>query len=268
MAKDLRKLIILIVMMLSIQSIYAQLGISHEIGAFIGPVAFQSDFGVRRDFETNSGNTGIAVGIVHYINFAFRSDCNCYTTDTYFNDHFKLRTEISWNKTKLEHFGKWVGSDRTTIEADQLRAHSGEAQNWNIGTQLEFFPLSIREYVAGGFNFAPFGAIGAHFVSFNPSVETTYGLDGGINNLDNFYSGWNAVAEGDSFISDKSGSTWSVVTSIGTRYRLSLSSDLLLELRWQYYFDDFIDGLDHKLDSNKANDWNLWFNFGYIYYID
>ena len=50
MAKDLRKLIILIVMMLSIQSIYAQLGISHEIGAFIVPVSFQYDFGFIRDF--------------------------------------------------------------------------------------------------------------------------------------------------------------------------------------------------------------------------
>jgi hypothetical protein len=28
--------------------------------------------------------------------------------DTYFNDHFKLRSELSYNKTDLEHFGEWV----------------------------------------------------------------------------------------------------------------------------------------------------------------
>ena len=46
------------------------------------------------------------IGIIHYINFAYRADCNCYSTDTYWNDHFKIRTEISFNKTKLNHFGR------------------------------------------------------------------------------------------------------------------------------------------------------------------
>lgn len=268
MVKDIKKLTLLIVLALSMQPAFSQLGFSHEIGAFFGPIAFQSDFGVRSDLETNAGNTGIAVGIVHYINFSYRADCNCYSTDTYFNDHFKLRSEISWNKTKLEHFGKWVDSDRTTPEADQLRAHSGEAQNWDIGMQLEYFPRSIRAFTAGAYSFAPFGALGAHFVSFNPTVETTYGLPGGIDNLDNFYSFWNAASGGDPFISDEGGSTWSVVASVGTRYKLTVLSDLFVELRWQYYFDDFVDGLNHKLESNKANDWNLWLNFGYIYYLD
>ena len=268
MAIDFKKLTLLFILMFSMQSIYPQLGFSHEIGAFVGPVAFQSDFGVRRDFETNAGNTGIAVGIVHYINFSYRADCNCYSTDTFFNDHFKLRTEIAWNKTKLEHFGMWVDEDRTTPEAEQLRTHTGEAQNWDIGMQLEFFPKSIRAFAAGAYSFAPFGALGAHFVSFNPTVETTYGLPGGINNLDNFYNPWNANSGGQPFISDEGGSTWSVVASIGTRYKLTVLSDLFVELRWQYYFDDFVDGLDHRLPSNKANDWNLWFNFGYIYYLD
>ncbi|APY08618.1 glutamate dehydrogenase [Winogradskyella sp. J14-2] len=267
MAKHIKKLIVLFGLICTVQTSSAQLGFSHEIGAFVGAVAFQSDFGVRRDFETNAGNTGIALGIVHYINFAYRADCNCYSTDTYFNDHFKLRSEISWNKTSLDHFGKWVDDARTSTEADQLRAHTGEAQNWDIGMQLEYFPRSIRAFSAGAYSFAPFVALGAHFVSFNPDVETTYG-DGNILNNDNFYSFWDAASGGDPFISAESGSTWSVVASLGTRYKLTILSDLFVELRWQYYFNDFIDGLNHKLPSNKANDWNLWLNFGYIYYLD
>ncbi|NRB83413.1 MAG: glutamate dehydrogenase [Winogradskyella sp.] len=267
MVSYLKKIIFLFVLFLSLQTTKAQLGFSHEIGAFVGAVAFQSDFGVRSDFETNAGNTGVALGIVHYINFAYRADCNCYSTNTYFNDHFKLRSEISWNKTTLNHFGKWVDDALTSENADRLRRHSGEAENFDIGMQLEYFPRSVRAFSAGVYSFAPFIAAGVHFVSFNPSVTTSYG-DNSILNNDNFYSYWDDVSGGDPFISAESGSTWSVVTSVGTRYKLSILSDLFVELRWQYYFDDFVDGLNHKLDSNKANDWNLWLNFGYIYYLD
>ena len=97
--------IALIVCITTIQFGFAQLGFSHEIGIITGPVAFQSDFGERKDFDTNKGNTGFGIGLVHYINFAYRADCNCYSTDTYFNDHFKLRSEISYNKTKFWRMG-------------------------------------------------------------------------------------------------------------------------------------------------------------------
>ncbi|HMC00811.1 MAG TPA: hypothetical protein VKN14_07235, partial [Flavobacteriaceae bacterium] len=92
---------------------YAQLGFSHEIGVIVGPVEFRSDFGNRFDEPTNIGNSGIGIGIIHYINFSYRADCNCYSTDTYFNDHFKLRNEVSWNYTNLDHFGRWVAPNKT-----------------------------------------------------------------------------------------------------------------------------------------------------------
>ncbi len=259
---NIKKLFLPIVLILSLQSSYAQLGFSHEIGVIAGPIAYQSDFGVRNDFDTNSGNSGFGIGIVHYINFAYRADCNCYTTDTYFNDHFKLRSEISWNKTTLNHFGKWVEADRTSEAADQLRAHSGEAENWDIGMQLEYFPRSIRAFSAGVYSFAPFVSLGVHYVSYNPSVETTYG-DLSIENADNFYPGWEPGS-----VSDQSGSAWSVVSSIGVRYKLSILSDLMLDLRFQHFFSNWTDGLNHQLPSNKSNEWLVWLNFGYIYYLD
>ncbi len=250
---------------------FAQLGFSHEIGAIIGPVAFQSDYGVRHDFETKAGNTGIGIGLIHYINFSYRADCNCYTTDTYFNDHFKVRSEISWNKTKLNHFGKWVDPKRTSVYADKLRAHSGEATNFDIGAQLEYFPFSIRAFSVSVQSFAPFISLGAHFTRYNPKVATTYN-DKDPNNLTNYYDPWYLYSDGSvrdtEFINVNSGTTWSIVGSIGTRYKLTILSDLMLDLRWQYYFKDTIDGLDHQLISNKANDYLVWLNFGYIYYLD
>jgi len=262
MAIHTNKLCLVVVLFFSIQLSFAQLGFSHEIGVIVGPIAYQSDFGVRYDFETNSGNTGFGIGIIHYINFAYRADCNCYSTDTYFNDHFKLRSEIDWNKTQLNHFGEFVDESRTGANADRLRAHSGEAQNWDLGMQLEYFPRSIRAFSAGLYSFAPFVSLGAHYVSYNPSVETTYG-DMNIENASNFYTPWEPGS-----ISDENGSTWSIVSSVGTRYKLSVLSDLMIDLRFQYFFSNWTDGLNHQLPSNKADDWLVWLNFGYIYYLD
>ena len=98
---NLKQLSPVLFFLLGINFGHSQLGFSHEIGVIAGPLEFRSDFGQRFDERTNFKNSGIGIGIVHYINFSYRADCNCYTTDTYFNDHFKLRNEISWNKTKL-----------------------------------------------------------------------------------------------------------------------------------------------------------------------
>lgn len=267
---NLKQLILVILILLSTSNAFSQLGFSHEIGIITGPVAFKSDFGERNDFSTNSGNTGFGIGLVHYINFAYQADCNCYTTDNYFNDHFKLRTEISYNKTKLDHHGLFVQPEQTSADADRLRAHSGEANNFDIGMQLEYFPLSIRSFQAFGYRLAPFVSLGAHYVSFNPKVSTSYlgeGDPGNINNLNNFYNPWSRPPL-ENPIDISGGSTWSVVSSIGVRYKLNTISDLMLDLRGQYYFNDWIDGLNHQLEYNKYNDWLVWLNVGYIYYLD
>jgi hypothetical protein len=264
-------LITVLLTFLAFQLGFSQLGFSHEIGVITGPVAFQSDFGERRDFETNSGNTGFGIGLVHYINFAYRADCNCYTADNYFNDHFKLRSEISWNKTKLNHFGEWVKESRNSIEAQKLRGHAGEATNLDIGMQLEYFPLSIRAFQSFSPKFAPFVSLGAHYVSYNPEVSTSYVSTnpflpndvGNVEDPNNFYKHWEPGS-----VSAESGSTWSVVASVGTRYKINVLADIMIDLRWQYYFSDDVDGLNHQLESNKNNDWLVWLNFGYIYYLD
>ncbi|GAA3775717.1 glutamate dehydrogenase [Corallibacter vietnamensis] len=253
---------LIVFLLIGVYSGFSQLGFSHEIGAIVGPVQFRSDFGERANDRNNFGNSGFGIGIVHYINFSYRADCNCYSTDTYFNDHFKLRSELSYNKTKLEHYGEWVAPDKTSTNADKLRAHTGEANNFDIGMQLEYFPFSIRSFQAFSYRIAPFVSLGVHYTSYNPKAYTSYG-NSNINNANNFYSYWDPGS-----INPDSGNTWSLVTSIGARYKLTPLSDLMLDLRWQYYGSDWIDGFDHQLPSNKHNDWLVWLNFGYIYYLD
>jgi hypothetical protein len=269
-----KNLLLLMLIGFSVQTLMAQLGFSHEIGAITGPVAFQSDYGVRSDFETNAGNTGFGVGIIHYINFAYRADCNCYTKDSFFNDHFKLRNEISFNKTPLEHFGEWVDPSKNSATARRLRGMSGEANVFDLGSQLEFFPYSIRDFSAGGYTFAPFISLGAHYNSMSPKaaqdlseLTTAEAAQTEIIDPNNQTTANNAIFWDES-ATNEGFASWSLVWSIGTRYKLTPLSDLMIDLRWQYYFTDFADGLDHNSPSDKFNDWNVWFNFGYVYYLD
>lgn len=241
------------------QEVYSQFGFSHELGLITGPVVFYSDFGQRNNFETNAKNTGIGVGLIHYLNFAYRSDCNCYTRDTYFNDHFKIRNEIDYHKTNLEHYGEWVAPDKTSLFADQLRAMSGTVSVFEIGSQLEYFPLSIRDFQAGAYKIAPFLSFGVHWVNYNAEVKSTMGpLNTPVSTPDKYY---NSFQQGP-------GSTWAVVGSVGIRYKLTPMSDLMLDSRWHYYFSNWVDGLNPDAPENKANEWIYWLNVGYIFYLE
>ncbi len=256
----------------SVNVLHAQFGFSHEVGVIAGPVAFQSDYGVRHDFDTNAGNTGIGIGLIHYLNFSYQADCNCYTPENYFNDHFKLRTELSYNKTKLEHFGEWVTPEKLEVSegARQLKGMHGSTAVTNIGMQLEFFPLSIRDFSASTGAFAPFVSLGAQYSFFKPEVETSFG-DGRLIQPNIFPKYWEPSDGQSHGFSNERGSTFSMVSSVGTRYKLTPLSDLMLDLRFQYFNSNWVDGLNpnpDKFKENKANDWLVWLNFGYIYYIN
>ena len=240
----------------------AQFGFSHEVGVIVGPVAFQSDYGQRHDQKTNLGNTGYGIGIIHYMNFAYSAECNCYAPETFFNDHFKLRSELSYNKTELQHFGEWVDESDTGTFATQLRGMRGSTAVTDIGMQLEYFPFSIRDFTATIGSWAPFVSLGGHFSFYNPEAYSTLGelntpLTTPVKYID--------------ATTNEGGTVWSVVSSVGTRYKLTELSDLMVDLRLQYYFSDWVDGLrpdPSVYKENKANDWNVWLNVGYIYYLD
>ena len=250
-------LLVIAFLVFSKQDLHSQFGFSHEIGVIAGPLAFYSDFGQRYDFKTNSGNSAIGIGLIHYINFSYRADCNCYTRDTYFNDHFKLRNEIDFYKLNLEHFGEWVSPDHTSPFADYLRAMTGSTTVFEIGSQLEYFPFSIRDFAAGSYKLAPFISLGVHWVSYDPEINI------GRTDID-----FNNDKYPPEAFQQEGGNTWAVVTSVGVRYKLTPLSDLMLDSRWEYYFSNWVDGLNPEVPENKANEWIYWINLGYIYYLE
>lgn len=110
---------------------------SNELGIAIGPVAFKSDYGIKGNSETNYGNVGFGIGLMHYINFSYSSGYGGYTRDTYFNDHFKVRNEVFYHSTKLDHYGKFA--DQNNIKGEKLRAMHGQAKVLELGSSLEWY---------------------------------------------------------------------------------------------------------------------------------
>lgn len=235
--------------------LHAQLGVGQEIGIVAGPFAFFSDYGLRYNFETNTGNTGMGIGLAHYLNFAFKTECNCYSMDSYFNDHFKIRSEIDYSTSQLNHFGEIA--NKSTLRGKKLRAMKGSSEIFEIGAHLEYFPLSIRDYTAYTYPFTPFVSLGANFVSFHPGAYSTLGP------LKN-----NLITEFQGGVDTNSGSAWAIVAGIGARHKLSKSSDLVLNAQWKYYTTDWLDGLNHDNPQNQANDFIFWLNVGYICYLN
>lgn len=241
---------------------FAQFNFSNEIGVLVGPVAFQSDYGERYDFNTNKGNVGFGVAIVHYMNFMYRKDCDCYNTLNYFNDHFKVRNELSYTTVKMEHFGKWVDPDKTSVTAEQLRGMRGETTILNLGTALEYYPRSIRDFENGGFKFAPYISLGANFGSYTPKAYSTLGPINETTYPEKYLNGG---------FTNEGGSVWSIMGNMGVRYKLGPLSDLVADAKWHYYFSNWVDGLnpnENLYPENRANDWQFWISVGYIYYLD
>ncbi len=235
----------------------AQLGFSHELGIITGPVAFQSDYGERYDFDTNKGNVGIGVGLIHYINFAYRADCDCYSRDTYWNDHFKIRSEIGYHVTTLNHLGP--EAEKPSVGGLQLRSMQGKAKVFEAGAHIEWYPLSIRDFQSGYPKWAPYIGVGAHYVNYRPEATSSLGpLNNPVTTFRTFIDR----------IDTSQGSAIAIIGDLGVRYKVSPLSDILISSKWHYYVDDnYVDGLSPRNVNNRANDWIWWFNVGYIFYL-
>ena len=258
MKTNLSKLTLFVILTMSIQ-VHAQ-ELFHEVSLGLGPVSFRGDYGERQDNETNLSNTGIGITLKHYLNFAYGRNGN-----TYFNKHFKLRTQLLYQNSSLEHFGSYAQGD--SEGALKLRAMTGEVSSFEIGTGLQWYYKEIREYERSTATFSPYAGlgIGANFSS--PSHESTLGTLGSTSTTFNTFLPDPSSGE-ENPISNNSETSLSLNFQAGTQYRLTQNSDLFVELRWHFYSSDFVDGLAPIGDQNKSDDWSAWLSLGYVYYFD
>ncbi len=237
---------------------HAQADLSHEFGIMAGPIIMQTDYGERYHLPSST-MTSFGVSVVHYLSF-YGSNYNWRNGASFFSDHFKLKTELSYYFTNdLEHKGRYVAPGSTTAEVDKLRAMSGETKMFNIGTQLEYYFKNLEDY---GLLFndrekwAPYISAGVHFNMFSPKLESSMG-------------NWEAdpsvlPQKWQNNVYVNKDNTFSLTLSAGTRYKVG-RIDLVLDARWQYFLSDRIDGLDAVDGSSKFNDTAIYLNLGVIF---
>lgn len=256
-------LISILLLVAFVNNVEAQFGITHEIGVLSGPMTLKSDYGESGDFKATVGNMGYGIGVVHYLNFSDIHNSSRTNWQTYFKDHFKVRSEISYHKIELQHYGKYVDPKKQSVFAKQLRAMRGSSAITNLGIQLEYYPISIEDFGNNFSAFSPYISFGGQYSFYTPTATSTLGKINTPRTTPEKYS--------NGALSNREGTVWSLVTSVGTRYKLNAFSDLLVDMRAQYYFSDSVDGLNPDpaiYTENKSNDWNIWFSVGYVYYLN
>jgi hypothetical protein len=244
---------------MNVQTVFAQKNY-HEIGLMVGLVSLRGDYGLRGDMETIRENTGLGIGINHYINFGYKDFIS-----RYFRQHFKVRNTLLYHSSNLKHYG--VLAERQSESGLKLRAMYGEANVLEIGSGLEYYFMRIRDFGRGRISgaFSPFAGAGINFVSYSPSADTN--LPGRLGSPQNTYRTFLADPGEEPAFTNASGVTASINLQLGAKYQIKQNSNLMLELRWHYYFSDFVDGLKPIGDQNRYNDWMFWLSFGYTYYL-
>ncbi|MDR7372685.1 THC0290_0291 family protein [Flavobacterium aquidurense] len=257
-----------------ILSIFALIGIStkataqfrfaQEVGIILGPIAFQSDYGERNDSETNVKNTGFGVGLVHFMNFS-----NLNNHETFFTEHFKVRSEVSLSQTNLEHFGEWVQGNPNKLGTKQLKAMTGKTTVAGLGAQLEFSPIPIHRFENNTGSFSPYMSLGFLVSYYSAKVGSSLGP---LGNPLTTYPKYLVPSDGRQYgFSNETGVVLSATAGLGVHYKLTTMSDLMLEGRFQSFSSDWVDGLNPNkkiFKENKAKDWQVWFNVGYIMYLE
>lgn len=260
----LKPIILTLFAFIGITTVSKAQGIAQEVGIIFGPVSFQSDYGERHNMDTNVGNTGFGVGVVHFINFSANNN-----RESFFSEHFKVRSELSFNQTNLEHFGKWVESEERKGLVRHLRAMSGKSTLVNLGSQLEFSPIKIHDFENSVGSFSPYVSLGFQVSYYTTSVTSQLGPLGLPSTT---FAKYLIPSDGRQYgFSNENGVVLSVTAGVGVHYKLTTMSDLMFDIRYQGFSSDWVDGLNPNKDlfkENKRNDSQVWFNAGYIYYLE
>lgn len=256
----IKRILLVVIVCFSFSFNYAQYGGGYnygstfkEFGLSAGPVFFQSDYGERGKFENYLKNNGFNIGVSAY-----------FTPNSYYEaiqEHFKIKVELNFMKSFLQHYGQYVEPTNKGTFATQLRGMRGTTQTIGLGTQIEYFPFKSDDYVRG-LTFTPYISLGGQISYY---TSTAYSLLGplGLNST-------TPVKYKNAYRND-SDLVASISTSIGTRYKLSNNDALFFDAKVQYFFSDWVDGLNpyrKVYTENRSNDWMSVFNIGYIYYVE
>lgn len=236
----------------------ASQNVYHEIGLSAGLVKFQGDWGDSKEAFSNTDNVGAGISLTHFINFSFSRNFS------YFNEHIKVRNQVAIHYASLTHFGQYVEDESAPF---LLQNMFGETFVMEIGTGLEWYMFSLRDFENNYGALNPFAGIGINLVYFDPLVDTR--LPGRIGSVTNTWPTFlPETSASNSRISNTPETTFGLQFQGGTHYRINRDFDLFTEIRWHYFFSDLVDGLNPNNPNNTSNDWMISFQVGAVYYLD
>lgn len=245
---------------------YSQGRFAHEVAVVFGPAALQSDYSQKTTLSSNLDRLGFGIGISHFFNFS--SNRNPLRETSYFKEHFKLQTSLSYTQFKLKHDSNYIDQNPEAENAKKLKAMYGSTRITNIGSQLVYQFKNIHDFENTINSFAPYVSLGFFINKYNVATKST------LNILDlrrAVYYKYLSPSDGrERGFTTENKITTSTAASIGTRYKLAPLQDLVPDVRFQYFHSDWVDGLNPNKQlhpENSKNDWLMWFNVGYIYYL-
>ena len=234
---------------------------THDIGVFIGVYSIQTDYGPRQNFQTEIGNAGISLNLVHYLSFYNKT--SRWNARHRFIDNLVIKSELSYlSTTQYQFYGDEIdGIDEESLRFRTLR---GTANIFNIGVSAEYYFKDFRTFSAHSspFKLNPFINLGVLYSSYNNTLKS---------NLGNFNQDTFVLPEifrPESTRPVGGGSTVSIVAGAGFRYKLFENVDLATNIRYQYFFTDEIEGLIPSTPENTSNDWLIDFQFGVIWHLN
>lgn len=221
-----------------------------EFGIMAGPIFFQGDFGERGEVANTYKNAGVSGGLFYYL--SLENDRSS------FKDNFKVRGEVTFMSVDLQHYGPSTYSD--TNFGRKLRGMRGNIKMGNVGTQLEYYPFKTDDYSHA--TFSPYVSGGVQLSSYSTKAYSFLGNIGVPQTVPNKYV--------DGF-KNTTGIVFSATAGVGFRYKLADYHAIVFDARVQYFFDDWVDGMNPYREvytENKNNDYAVIFHIGYAFYIN
>jgi len=211
--------------------------------------------GLSTEFAAeNQSNMGF--GLTYYLKF-FGSQYNWRSGSSFFSDHFKLKTELSYINNSNVNFEP-AGLN---TKLDNMKA---AVKLFNVGLNLEYYIFQLEDYSSfyrssGSIN--PFITAGLHYSYSQPDIlVNNVSLKGKEEPYTELIDKWQ---NGAVFLEPEN--IFSATGGIGVRFGLEMV-DFSFETRYHYVFSDVVEGLNAPNDpANKNNDTMISANIGVIY---
>lgn len=231
----------------------------HDIGVFLGTSSLSSDYGESNQIASNTSNNSTSFAVAHYLQFYDRSLRWDRNASSSLMNHLMIKTEFRYSNTSnLQNFSEASLGNNPTAEL--TRAMRGSLSLFNLGTNLEYYFLPLRDYVfSNRILFNPYLSIGVNFSSFDRDIT----FDSSVVGKENLLQAKAKIPD-EAFYLGR-GDSLSFSGAFGTRIKIANTADIVTQLGYQYFLSDDLEGINANVPQNSSNDWLINFQLGLIY---